>query len=134
MYAFSLLCPPHLENIVNTQLNGRGRMVAVVLVPHVLLGGAGGAIVMAHLSLCSPVAGNEILQADTTYEAAIPALVALVVKVHLLVEQSDPVSETVPVRTLAMAVKPVGAIDTQVAETTQTLSAKAERSHHGQLR
>ena len=79
------------------------------------------------------MAVNEILQAETAYEAAIPALVALVVKVHLLVERESPVRETVPVRTFAMAVEPVGTIDTQVAETTQTLSAKAERRHHWQL-
>ena len=94
-------------------------MVAVVLVPHILLGSAGGAVVIAHLSLSSPVAVNEILQADTAYKTAVPALVALVVEVHLLVERESPVRETVPVRTFAMAVEPVGTIDTQVAETTQ---------------
>ena len=128
MFAFSLLCPPHLENIVDTQLNGRGRVIAVVAVSHILLGSAGGAVVIAHLSLSSPVAVNEILQAETAYEAAIPALVALVVKVNLLVERESPVRETVPVRTFAMAVKPVGTIDTQVAETTQTPSLAAAGS------
>ena len=106
-------------------------MVALVLEVRLLLAEAGGAVVVAGLNLGTPVTGKMVLQSQTTHQAAVPALVAVVVEVHILIEVVGIFRHIIEIRALAMAVEPVAAIHTHVAEATELLAAEAERGHDG---